>query len=194
VPLSEALEAMLEVAQALEALGVTYLVGGSLASSLYGIPRSTQDADLVADLRLEHVPPLIAALTPTFYADSERAADAVRQRASFNVIHLGTMTKVDIFVMTNEPLDLEEMTRRQILPVGDTGRPIPVASAEDVVLQKLVWFRKGGGVSERQWTDVLGVLKVRRGRIDLDYLQIWASRLGLDELLDQALEDAGADT
>ena len=185
---------MLEVAQALETLGVSYLVGGSLASSLHGIPRSTQDADLVADLRLEHVPPLIAALAPAFYADSERAADAVRRRASFNVIHLATMTKVDIFVMTNEPLDLEEMTRRQVLPVGDSARPIPVASAEDVVLQKLVWFRKGGSVSERQWTDVLGVLKVRRGRIDLDYLRLWASRMGLDELLDRALEDAGADT
>jgi hypothetical protein len=194
VSLPEALQAMLEVARRLEDLGVSYLVGGSLASSLYGIPRSTQDADLVADLRPEHVLPLVAALSPTFYADSERAADAVRRRSSFNVIHLATMTKVDIFVMTDEPLDLEEMARRQILPVGDAGTPIPVASAEDTVLQKLVWFRKGGGVSERQWTDVLGVLKVRRGRIDLDYLRLWASRLGLDETLAQALEDAGTDT
>ena len=192
--LSEALQAMLEVARTLEDLGVSYLVGGSLASSLYGIPRSTQDADLVADLRPEHVQPLVAALSPSFYADSERAADAVRRRASFNVIHLATMTKVDIFVMTDEPLDLEEMARRQILPVGDAGTPVPVASAEDTVLQKLIWFRKGGGVSERQWTDVLGVLKVRRRRIDLDYLRLWASRLDLDELLERALEDAGTDT
>ncbi|MES1243020.1 MAG: hypothetical protein ABUT39_15495 [Acidobacteriota bacterium] len=192
--LPDALQAMLEVARKLEDLGVPYLVGGSLASSLYGIPRSTQDADLVADLRPEHVQPLVAALSPSFYADSERAADAVRRRASFNVIHLATMTKVDIFVMTDEPLDLEEMARRQILPVGEAGTPVPVASAEDTVLQKLVWFRKGGGVSERQWNDVLGVLKVRRGRIDLDYLRLWASRLDLDDLLDRALEDAGTDT
>jgi hypothetical protein len=188
---SETLQVSREVTEVLERLGVPYLLAGSLASSVHGIPRSTQDADLVAALEDRHVGPLVAALAGAFYIDEERARDAVRRRASFNVIHLGTMLKVDLFVLTDDPLARQEMARRQLFELIPGSSALPVATAEDTVLQKLHWYRRGGGVSDRQWTDILGVLKVQRGRLDLAYLQQGATHLEVEDLLDRVLVEAG---
>jgi hypothetical protein len=190
--LADALAVTLAVAGVLEELKVPYLLGGSLASSLHGIPRSTQDADLVADLQAEHVLPLVAALRPSFYVDEERVADAVRRRGSFNAIHLPTMTKVDIFVLKDDPLSRLEMERCQWIQLpGAEEIQLPVATAEDIILQKLAWFRLGGEVSERQWDDLLGVLKVRKGTLDLPYLERWAAELEVGDLLRRALAESG---
>jgi len=187
---ADTLKAALEVARILEDLRIPYLLGGSLASSLYGIPRTTRDADLVADLRPEHVQALASALTPGFYVDTERVLHAIRRRSSFNVIYLGTMTKVDIFVLRDHPLSHLEMSRRRQLSLTG-GAVLYVASPEDTLLQKLRWFEMEGCVSERQWDDVLGILKVQGARLDLNYLERWASGLGLGDLLRKALEEAG---
>ncbi len=188
----EGFQVVLEVARVLERLGVPYAVGGSLASSLHGIPRSSQDGDLVADLRAEHVQPFVAAIAQIFYVSPERVLQAVQRRSSFNIVHLKTAIKVDIFVLSSEPLSLQEMARRQILPVpGEPGTTLHVASAEDTVLQKLLWYRKGNMVSERQWNDILGVLKVQRADLDFSYLKEWAAQAGVDDLLKKALEEAG---
>lgn len=194
MPLSEALQATLEVVAVLEDLGVAYLLGGSLASSLHGIPRTTQDADLVADLGPQHAAPLVERLRASFYIDDERVRDAIRRQASFNVVHLATMTKVDIFLLKSDALSQKEMERRQriILP-GGAGASLWVATAEDIVIQKLVWFALGGGVSERQWNDVLGVLKVRRGGLDLDHLRRTAAEAEVEDLLRKALVEARID-
>jgi hypothetical protein len=191
VELAEALQVSREVAGALERLGVPYLLGGSLASSLHGIPRSTQDADLVAALEERHVAPLVEALSGAFYVDEERARSAVRRRASFNVIHLATLLKVDLFVLSDDLLARQEMARRQMFELTPGGPTVPVATAEDTVLQKLRWYRLGGSVSDRQWSDLLGVLKVQRGRLDLGYLRHGASHLEVADLLDRALDEAG---
>jgi len=192
IPPEEALKVILEVARVLEDLRAPYAVGGSLASSLHGIPRSTQDGDLVADLRIEQVQPFVAAVAERFYVSPERALQAVQRRSSFNLVHLKTMIKVDIFVLKAEPFSLQEMARRQVLPVpGEPGTTLHVASAEDTVLHKLLWYQKGNRVSDRQWNDVLGVLKVQGARLDFTYLQEWAARIGVDGLLRQAYEDAG---
>lgn len=195
VPPEEAFQVVLEVARLLDSLGVPYLVGGSLASSLHGIPRATQDADLLANLRIEHVQPFVTAISPSFYVEAERVTHAVQRRSSFNLVHLKTAIKVDIFVLKPDPLSLQEMARRQILPVpGEPGTVLQVATAEDTVLQKLLWYQQGNRISERQWNDVLGVLKVQRQRLDLGYLKEWAPRIGVDDLLRQALEDSGIPT
>ncbi len=195
VPPEEAFQVVLEVVRLLDSLGVPYLVGGSLASSLHGIPRATQDADLLANLRIEHVQLFVAAVSPAFYVDAERVLHAVQRRSSFNLVHLKTAIKVDIFVLKPDPLSLQEMARRQILPVpGEPGTVLQVATAEDTVLQKLLWYQQGDRISERQWNDVLGVLKVQRQRLDLDYLKEWAPRIGVDNLLRQAFEDSGIPT
>ena len=142
----EALRASLEVIRTLEEIDVPYLLGGSLASSFHGIPRSTNDADLVAELRLAHVHPLAAALETELYLDRDRIRQAVRNRSSFNVIYLKTMFKVDVFVLEDDSLAREEMRRRQRVVVDeDTGLAIDIASPEGTVLQKIAWYRLGGG-------------------------------------------------
>lgn len=188
--LAEPLAVALMVGETLDQLGVPWLVGGSVASSLHGIPRSTQDVDIVADLQGSHVAPLVASLEDRFYVDSEAVMGAVRARSSCNLIHLDSMTKVDIFAMRRDALSRSEMERRQVYEVGP-GVHLPLASPEDIVLQKLDWFRKGGGVSQRQWRDVLGVLRVRGAELDQAYLQLAADGEGLRGLLDEAM--AGVD-
>ena len=189
-----ALDAALDVVRALRDLRVDYLVGGSVASSLYGLPRTTNDVDIVADLKLAHIPQLVSALEASFYIDGDRARHAVERRSSFNVIYLRTMFKVDLFVLKEDLLSREEMRRRRRVTVGDGEHQIEieVASAEDVVLQKLDWYRLGNRVSDRQWTDLLGVLKVQTD-LDHDYLGRWTSELGLDDLYREALREAGLD-
>ncbi len=192
IPPDEALKVILEVVRVLEDLQVPYAVGGSLASSMHGIPRSTQDGDLLADLRAEHVPSFLAAVAELFYVSPERVLQAVQRRSSFNIVHLKTAIKVDIFVLSTDPLSLQEMARRQVLPFpGEPGTTLHVASAEDTILQKLLWYEKGNRVSDRQWNDILGVLKVQGSRLDFDYLKEWADRIGVDDLLRRACDDAG---
>lgn len=190
--MDDALGATFAVIHTLEALGLDYLIGGSLASSLHGIPRSTQDADLLVDLPPERAADLVKALEGSFYLDEERVRDAVRREASFNVIHLPTMFKVDLFVLGRDPLGRSEMRRRERHRIGEAPEEEAfVASAEDTVLQKLRWYRLGDGVSDRQWRDLIGVLQVQGERLDLRYLQRWARELGLESLLEEALQEAG---
>lgn len=182
----------IRVAEILEGLGVPYLVGGSIASSIFGEPRSTDDVDIVADLRPEHVQPFVSAMAGEFYIDEGAVRQAVQDRASFNVIHLEAIQKVDIFVLSNHPLNREEMRRRcQVVVTPDPEQSLYLATAEDIVLQKLEWYRLGGGVSDRQWRDLLGVLKVQAERLDHAYLRHWADALGIADLLKQALREAG---
>ena len=181
------------IAQALENLGVVYWIGGSMASSIYGTPRSTQDVDFIAELKEEQADALVAALEAEFYIDPEAVRRAIRSRRSFNVFHLDTMYKADIFVLGRDHWAQEEKQRRRVEPLGPEP-DAPTAyfcSAEHIVLQKLLWFRKGGGISDRQWNDVLSVLKVQADKLDYDYLQHWAANLALSDLLEKAFDDAG---
>jgi hypothetical protein len=182
--LSEPIAVVAKVATAFEALGLRYVVGGSIASSLYGIPRATNDADVVAELRDEHVDPLCAALSGEFYIDADMVRDAIARRASFNVVHLPTMFKVDVFIQRGDAWSREQMTRGRSETVED--RSIRFATPEDTVLHKLVWYRIGGEQSDRQWGDVLGVLKIQAGRLDDAYLDRWAPLLDVADLLERA--------
>ncbi len=190
--LADAIETSLRVCAVFSELGVDHLVGGSLASSLYGYPRSTNDVDLVADLHLAHVDRLVAALQGDFYVDADVVRDAVQRRATFNVIHLATMFKVVVFVLSDDPAQQREMERRKRYKLDDEeGHELELASAEDIVLMELDWYRLGQGVSERQWNDSVGVLKVQADRLDLDYLESSARQMGLQDLLLRALQEAG---
>ncbi len=191
-PLSEPVEVTFRVTEALERLGIAYLVGGSLASSLHGIPRATQDVDIVAGIGLRHVDEFVAHLKEAFYVDADMIRDAIRRSASFNIIHLATMFKVDVFVLGRDPLATEEMARRQPYRLGEPARDLYVASPEDVVIQKLDWYRKGNEISERQWNDVLGVLKVQRDRLDVAYMRRWTVIGNTADLLERALAESGS--
>ncbi|MCL4822458.1 MAG: hypothetical protein KJ067_25300 [Vicinamibacteria bacterium] len=182
--------ALSPVLEALERLGVRHFVGGSIASSAHGVARASIDADVVADLSQRHVDALIAALEPGYYVPDQRVRDAVARRTSFNVIHLETMLKVDVFVMKDRPHDHRAMKRVRVASLGEGGLGLPVASAEDIVLAKLEWFRRGGEVSERQWTDVMGVLRAAPESLDRGYLLSGARELAVLDLLERALAEA----
>jgi len=189
--MSDLLSALIPVVDALERLGVAYQIGGSVASSVYGVPRATMDIDLVADLRPEHVQPLVALLQEQYYVNPEAIHEALHRRSSFNLIHLETMVKVDVFVLRDRPYDQEAFrrTRRDTL-AEEWGREFCLSSPEDVILNKLAWFRMGGEVSERQWNDVIGVLRVQANALDVPYLRHWAAVLGLADLLERAFREA----
>jgi hypothetical protein len=189
--LAEPIAVLLEVTEALDAVGVRYVVGGSLASSVHGVPRSTADLDLLVELPGRVVDALVSTLSPRFHIDRDMILDAIRRRASFNILHLPTMFKVDLFVSDRSPILSEEMARRQQIELGDPPRGVYVCSPEDIVVQKLAWYDKGGGVSDRQWGDVMGVLQVRGATLDLAYMRRLAHELGLTELYDRALREAG---
>lgn len=187
--LPEVIYVTLALAEILDDLEIRFLVGGSLASSIHGVARFTQDADLVVDLPASKVEPLVERLSGTFYVDIERARSAVERRASFNLIHLATMVKVDLFVLPDDDYAQEEMERRrQLSLLGTKGRAVPVASAEDIILQKLRWYRLGGEVSERQWSDALAVVRVQGERLDQSYLRSAAPELGIEDLLLRLLQ------
>ncbi|MEM1042498.1 MAG: hypothetical protein AAGI91_07690 [Bacteroidota bacterium] len=190
-PAPDLLNALRPVIAAFERLGVAYFVGGSVASSAYGLPRTTLDVDLVADLKTVHVEPFVQALEADYYVSASMIGEALAQRSSFNVIHFATMLKLDVFVLGATAYDQEAFRRAQALHAPAKALPAVLAAAEDVVLHKLLWYRMGDEVSERQWGDVLGVLKVQGEALDATYLRRWAASLGVSDLLARALGEAG---
>jgi hypothetical protein len=183
-------DAVAPVADALDALGVPYYLAGSVISSLHGVARATADVDVVAALRQVHATAFAAQLADEYYADADVIADAIRRRAMFNVIHLATMMKVDVYVAATEFASALARHRLDSLVHTPDARQFSVATPEDVILHKLTWFRDGGQVSDRQWNDVVGVLRVQRD-IDLAFLRDWAVRLEVADLLERALLEAG---
>ena len=163
------------------------------ASSAYGTPRSTMDVDMVSDLRADHVRSLVKMLDASHYIDENMVLDAIERRSSFNIIHIETMLKIDIFVSKNTPYDIEAFKRRRKDSIDEDMKSLTfyLVSPEDIILNKLQWYRLGGGVSDRQWNDVLGVLQVQKKSLDENYLRYWASELNIEDLLDQAFQDSG---
>jgi len=181
------------VAEALERLAVPYAIGGSVASSYYGVPRASNDVDIVAELGLAHVARLVRLLEPSFYADEHAIRDAVRERSAFNLVDRTAFDKVDVFVPSGEPWQQQQLRRRRAAELTSERHEgtFYLSSPEDTVLAKLRWYDLGARVSERQWLDVIGVLKVQQGLLDEAYLRRWAGELNLIELLEQAMEAAG---
>jgi hypothetical protein len=194
VTASDLLSALAPVVEALESLGVAYYVGGSLASSAHGVPRASIDADVIADLDHRHVAPFVSRLQDTYYLDAGRVRDAVESRRSFNLIHLATMFKVDVFASKRRPFDVEALQRARPHPFGDAPDALQfrVASAEDTILAKLEWFRSGGEVSDRQWADIVGVFKAAGNPLDRAYLEQWALALSVADILARASAEANA--
>jgi len=175
-----------------EKLGIEYYIGGSVASSAYGVARATMDVDIVANVEAGQVDRFVEVLETDYYIDAGMIREAIRRSTSFNLIHLETMIKIDVFIAKDQPYDSEAFARRQADTLDEeSSRKFYLSSPEDVVLNKLQWYQKGGSVSEQQWRDVLGVLKVQGDKLDLEYLKYWASRLNLSDLLNRSFDDAG---
>jgi hypothetical protein len=188
----DAIDIALKVAAALSSVGAEYFLGGSLASSLHGEPRATNDIDFVIALPLGRIDALKSALGPDFELDTDMLRDAIRRAGSANAFYLPVVTKVDFFGRGYEPFDESEFSRRRATVVRANGDSLIVKTPEDTVLRKLLWYREGGGVSEKQWRDITSVLRVSGTRMDGHYLDIWAARLDLIELMNRARESATA--
>jgi len=189
----DVLVALTPVIEILEQLGVRYLISGSVASSIHGIARSTLDIDLVADLADEHVGPLASALADSYYIEESTVRDAVRRQTSFNVIHLDTMLKIDLFVLRADRYERKALERGRDLRLekGREGRCFRVGSPEDVILHKLAGYRSGGEVSDRHWRDVIGIIEVQGESLAGTYLRRWAAHLDVDDLVERALSASG---
>jgi hypothetical protein len=188
---NEALNLLSRLQRALDQARIPWCLGGSWATTVHGQPRQTLDIDLIVDMREQDIAPLLDALPPDLYVSRDAVREAVSTHRPFNIIDPATAMKADCFVRGTTPFDLEEFARRQPRRVSaEPGMTVPVKSPEDSVLRKLLWFRDGGGVSENQWRDVLGVLAVNATSLDVAYLDRWADVLGIADLLARARDEA----
>ena len=191
--LPDYLRVVRRLTQTFDALHIAYLIGGSVASSVHGIYRFTNDVDFVVDLKEDAIAPLVAELEGEFYIDAAMIQEAIQTASSFSVLHLPTMVKADCFLRPPGAWKEEEWARRRVEQFGSGEEVFAAALAgpEDMILQKLAWYRLGRGVSDRQWGDVTGMLKVQANTLDYAYLRRWAADQNLTELLQKAYADAG---
>jgi hypothetical protein len=167
-----------KIITALEAALIPHMVVGSFASTAHGEPRTTRDLDLVIDPRLDQLNQLLGALDAEhYYVDPDVARDALRRRSMFNIIEIATGWKLDLVIRKARPFSIEEMQRRTVTKI--LGMDVPTATAEDTIIAKLEWAKLGA--SDRQLEDVAGILRVRGGDLDFDYIERWVTELGLAE-------------
>ena len=176
------------IGKILDSLGVPWVLGGSLASSLVGEPRSTIDVDVAVVMELPDVDALVEAVEGDYYVSAEMARDAVERHSSFNLIHFESGMKIDLFALSGDPLDTRQLAGRISVEVSP-GVSVWVGNATDQVLRKLRWFQLGGEVSERQWRDVLSILRVQGERIDHQRLVADAADLDLGDLALRAIDE-----
>jgi hypothetical protein len=175
-------EVVAQVIDALDQAGIVYMLAGSFASNFHGVPRMTQDADVVIDADEAAIVRVVRLLETEFYVSEEAALDAVRLPSMFNAIHLQSGFKVDLVVKKRRAFSDEELQRRL---TGDlAGRVVRFATAEDTILTKLEWAKMGD--SERQYRDASGIIQLHGSNLDWSYLERWADDLDVRDLLDRA--------
>ena len=172
-------------------MGISYYLCGSLASSAYGLSRTTQDIDLVSDISMGHVNSFVEKLKEKYFIDAEMLRNAIKSETSFNLIHLDTMFKIDIFILKVDPYSKTSFNRIQedSLDQGKDSLKIFISSPEDVILSKLIWFKLGSEISERQWLDILGVIKIQGDNLDKEYLIQWSKQRDIYDLLRKAFKE-----
>ena len=171
------------LAAKLDAAGIPYMITGSFASTYHGTTRTTHDIDVVIDADRAALETLVRSFPDDeYYVDLDAALDALAHRSQFNVIDLATGWKADLIVRKDREFSRAELARRE--PAEILGARVFVATAEDTIVSKLEWAKIGE--SERQLRDVAGILDVRRGRLDLEYVERWVRELGLEEVWSRA--------
>jgi hypothetical protein len=173
---------------ALDATEIPYFVTGSLASSAHGVPRSTNDIDIIIAPTPDQLSALMDRFSgPEYYSDREDAFDALARRSQFNVIDNETLWKVDFIVSKDSPFDRARFQRRETTEIA--GVNLSAATPEDVVIAKLLWSKLGE--SQRQINDAAGIIRMQGGKLDIPYIESWIVTLGVDEQWRAAREKAG---
>ncbi|MEO8272131.1 MAG: nucleotidyl transferase AbiEii/AbiGii toxin family protein [Aureliella sp.] len=191
MPLSDLALALEPVVRFLRKHSVAYFVGGSVASSHHGAARSTLDVDLTVQLTAGVVVELVAELGNAYYLNEATIRTAIARKSCFNLVHLDTSFKVDVFVVGNEPFQMVSQQRAITTKFGEeNGFEVRVASVEDILLIKLAWYRLGDESSERQWRDLTTLAKLHAERLDLEYLEYWAGLQGTADLLNRLLAES----
>ncbi|MCH7556443.1 MAG: hypothetical protein IIB56_03200 [Planctomycetes bacterium] len=184
------LETLESFTKILEQLDIAYAIGGSMASSIYGKVRFTQDADITVEPFDNQADKLFEILKPQYYISKEAMYQALRQRCSFNIIHLESAFKIDIFIRKDTAFEKQLISRRRALKLSNSlEKSFSVISPEDIILLKLQWYRDSGH-SERQWDDVAGILTIQAEKLDFEYLKKWAGILRIDEILEKAISES----
>lgn len=184
------LTALTPVVKAFEQLSIQYYIGGSVASSIYGMARATMDIDIVADIKAFHISKLKQLLEEKYYIDEDMIKGAINSSSSFNLIHFETAFKIDIFIYKDEPHQRNAIERKVKDKFDeDLDFEYYFSAPEDIIIAKLQWYVQGNKVSERQWLDIIGVIKVQAGKLDISYLKSWAKKLELYDLLKKAFLD-----
>jgi hypothetical protein len=181
--------ALLPVIDAFEQLEIPYYLSGSIASSMYGVSRPTQNVDVVADIQIKHVISLVKRLEAEYYIDADMIQDAIHHQSSFNLIYLASMFKVDVFLPKPRPFTQQERLRARKEVIEEGTRSFYLSSPEDIILNKLEWYKMGNEISNRQWNDIIGVMRRQSKTLDLAYLQHWAVELSVLELLERAFAE-----
>jgi len=186
------LSALQPVVNALEKFSISYYISGSIASSIYGMARATMDIDIVADVKLHHISLLRQELESSYYIDEDVIKEAIQNISSFNLIHLETTIKIDVFIFKDIPYRQNALERKikDTFEDDDIKTEFYFSSPEDIIISKLQWYELGGKDSERQWLDVIGVIKIQGDSLDKNYLKVWTKKLGIFELLKNAFNDA----
>lgn len=184
--------ALKPLTQTFNKLSIPYYIGGSLASSIYGMPRTTLDVDIAAEIDPNKIQDLKNNLEEEYYIDENMIKSAINNSSSFNLIHLETSIKIDVFVYKNSAYQQNAIKRRKedTLFEDDKNSKFCFASPEDIILNKLIWYKMGNKTSERQWLDVTGVIKIQGDSLDKMYLKKWAIKLELTEMLKKAFIDS----
>jgi len=182
------LQVLARLTDVFDRLNIVYAIGGSKASSVYGVVRFTQDADITVQPFLCVADKLYEMLKDDFYISKQAMYQALKSRGSFNMIHFETSFKIDIFVQADNDFEEQFLSRRRKINLGDSlEKSLYFVSPEDIILLKLRWYNQDGCVSQRQWSDVMGVLAVQGKNLDFEYLKRWAVKLGLNEILQRAI-------
>jgi len=182
------IDALEPVVQVFRELGIRHFIGGSIASSFHGATRSTMDVDVVCDLTESQAVPFVSRFNADFYVSQTAVENAVRNKSCFNLIHLPTAFKVDVFVSRGRPFDKDSMRRATQEKIGTTRTlEVPIATAEDSIVSKLEWYRLTEETSERQWNDVTRLVRLLGDHLDITYLRHAADTVGVRDLLDRLL-------
>lgn len=179
IELAQQLHPMLESAR------IRYYVTGGVASSYHGEPRATRDLDIVIQIQRESIDPLAAKLTEQGFYVPHLAIGEVRTgiKNAFNITHQQTAANADVMISSDHPFDVSQMERRELTDEG-----FYICSAEDTILQKLRWSSKS--LSEKQWRDIQGILRMQGESLDFDYLNYWGGEIGVTDRLNLAISES----